>query len=100
MLRNMADSAKTHSTLPTEFCTKLENRGGKRSNEKGSRNRSHVAREQSNRAKESSKVHSRRLGISTKFANDAAENLAVGRQRQRKRDAAKLKPAARKKGIA
>lgn len=63
----------------------------------GSGERSRLARQESNRARASSDAHSDKLQTSQKSASDAAENLATGRKRQRKRDAAKSKHTATKK---
>lgn len=75
-------------------------KGSKTSDNKtGSNQRSHLARKQSKRAKKSSEVHAHDLGIAKKFASDAAENLEIGRERQNRRDATKLKLAATRKTV-
>ena len=86
---DMARSANDSFELANSVLRK-EDRGSNISGKKtGSTVRSQLARQQSNRAKESSDAHSRDLGTMKKLASDAAENVTAGRERQRKREAAK-----------
>jgi len=95
MARSAEDSFESANRLLND-----EAQGSKSSKKLQPGERSEFAAQQSNRAKESGEAHSHQLRISKRVAHDAAENLAVGRERQRKRDAVKHKPAAPKKNTA
>jgi len=97
---DMARSANDSFELANQVLHHEEGGSNISDKQTGSGKRSGLARQRSNRAKESSEAHSHQLRRLQKSASDAAENLATGRERQRKRDAAKSKRTATKKRIA
>src|SRR5690349_6253246 len=96
---DMAPSAKDSFELASRTLREKE-RGLKVSKKTGSAQRSQTANMQSKQARESCDAHSHDLFAMKKFASDAAENLTAGRERQRKRDAAKVKRTALKRKVA